>query len=381
MSRPELSGDAALFYGEREARKYDSSSRMAGVQRDITERAVELLRLDPSVPSLVLDVGCGSGLSGRVLEERGHVWVGCDVSRDMLAIAKGRQRRRPRKGGGGGDSNDGGEDEEDSDDEDEEDSDDDDDDDDEEEEEEEEEMEEENEEGSGGGPARAKPAAKRAAAPPSARSADGPGDLLLHDMGCGLPFRPATFDACVSVSALQWLCYSNAAGRSPRRRLARFFSSLYSVLRRGGRAVLQFYPETAEQSVLIAESAARVGFAGGVVVDYPNSAKAKKHYLVLSFDKGSGQRAQAAAAGAIDGGGGGEPGAPPQHRRHVGVASSPAPPPAGGRRGGKPRPPARKDRGAKTKEWILRKKESQRRRGREVRPDSKYTARRRPRKF
>jgi 18S rRNA (guanine1575-N7)-methyltransferase len=368
MSRPELSGDAALYYGEREARKYDSSSRMMGVQRDITERAVELLRLDPSVPSLVLDVGCGSGLSGRVLEEHGHVWVGCDVSRDMLAIAKGRQRR-PGRSEGGGD-----EDEADSDDEDEEDSDDDDDE--EEEEEEEEEMEEENEEGSGGGPARAKPAAKGAAAPTTARSAGGPGDLLLHDMGCGLPFRPATFDACVSVSALQWLCYSSAADRVPRRRLARFFSSLYSVLRRGGRAVLQFYPETAEQSVLIAESAARVGFAGGVVVDYPNSAKAKKHYLVLSFDKGSGQRAQAAAA--IDDG---EPGAPPQHRPHVGVASSPPAPPAGGRRGGKPRPPARKDRGAKTKEWILSKKESQRRRGREVRPDSKYTARRRPRKF
>ena len=27
------------------------------------------------------------------------------------------------------------------------------------------------------------------------------GDLLHHDMGTGLPFRPASFDACISISA------------------------------------------------------------------------------------------------------------------------------------------------------------------------------------
>jgi hypothetical protein len=44
MSRPELTGHASLFYNAKEARKYDSSSRMIGVQREITERAIELLR-------------------------------------------------------------------------------------------------------------------------------------------------------------------------------------------------------------------------------------------------------------------------------------------------------------------------------------------------
>merc|ERR1719330_1943375 len=111
------------------------------------------------------------------------------------------------------------------------------------------------------------------------------GDLMHHDMGTGLPFRPATFDACISISALQWLCYSNSKGQIPKKRLMRFFSSLYQVLRRGARAVLQFYPETAEQAILISECAANVGFAGGIVVDYPNSTKAKKHYLVLTFDR------------------------------------------------------------------------------------------------
>ena len=72
MSRPELTGNASLFYNAKEARKYDSSSRMVGIQREITERAIELLKL-PSAdgggggrPSLILDVGCGSGLSGQV---------------------------------------------------------------------------------------------------------------------------------------------------------------------------------------------------------------------------------------------------------------------------------------------------------------------------
>lgn len=72
MSRPELTGHASLFYNAREARKYDSSSRMVGIQREITERAIELLRLpspgprEGGRPSFVLDVGCGSGLSGQV---------------------------------------------------------------------------------------------------------------------------------------------------------------------------------------------------------------------------------------------------------------------------------------------------------------------------
>jgi len=98
MSRPELTGHASLFYNAKEARKYDSSSRMIGVQREITERAIELLRLPDDKPSFVLDIGCGSGLSGQVLEERGHVWVGCDVSRDMLEVANERITRKRESG-------------------------------------------------------------------------------------------------------------------------------------------------------------------------------------------------------------------------------------------------------------------------------------------
>ena len=48
---------------------------------------------------------------------------------------------------------------------------------------------------------------------------------------------------------------------------------------------------------------------------------------------------------------------------------------------GKKVKPVRKKKGVKTKEWILQKKETQRKKGKSVRPDTKYTARRRPTKF
>jgi len=186
------------------------------------------------------------------------------------------------------------------------------------------------------------------------------GDLLHHDMGTGLPFRAATFDACISISALQWLCYSNTNKQVPKKRLVAFFSSLYTVLRRGGRAVLQFYPETAEQAVLISECAAKVGFAGGIVVDYPNSTKAKKHYLVLSFDKSYKPPEGLTDAALL------------RNKNSVQVD----------RLFNKKKRSAKKKKSAgKTKDWILDKKEMQRKKGADVRPDTKYTGRRRPKKF
>lgn len=37
-----------------------------------------------SRPSFLLDIGAGSGLSGEILTEEGHEWVGLDVSGGML---------------------------------------------------------------------------------------------------------------------------------------------------------------------------------------------------------------------------------------------------------------------------------------------------------
>ena len=50
----------------------------------MTHRALELLSLPPDEPKFLLDIGCGSGLSGEILDEEGHVWVGVDISPSML---------------------------------------------------------------------------------------------------------------------------------------------------------------------------------------------------------------------------------------------------------------------------------------------------------
>lgn len=38
------------------------------------------------------------------------------------------------------------------------------------------------------------------------------GDLLLQDLGQGLPLRPGMFDGAISISAVQWLCNAVCAG-------------------------------------------------------------------------------------------------------------------------------------------------------------------------
>ena len=156
--RPEEQAPPDVFYNESEAAKYLHSSRMIDIQTQMAERALEMLCLPEDEECLLLDVGCGTGLSGEVLEEAGHQWVGCDISRDMLNVAQSREVE---------------------------------------------------------------------------------GDLCHHDMGCGLPFRQGMFDGAISISAVQWLCYSDRAECNPRQRLLAFFQSLYKCLRRGARAVLQ----------------------------------------------------------------------------------------------------------------------------------------------
>nr|KAF6488848.1 BUD23 rRNA methyltransferase and ribosome maturation factor [Molossus molossus] len=180
------------------------------------------------------------------------------------------------------------------------------------------------------------------------------GDLLLGDMGQGIPFKPGSFDGCISISAVQWLCNANKKSDIPAKRLYCFFSSLYSVLVRGARAVLQLYPENSEQLELITTQAIKAGFTGGVVVDYPNSAKAKKFYLCLfsgpsSFlPKGLNEIKDEEEA------------------RESTFTNKRI-----------PYKIARSGVVRKTREWVLEKKERHRRQGKEVRPDTQYTGRKR----
>ncbi|KAM7261181.1 hypothetical protein ACFE04_026656 [Oxalis oulophora] len=91
-SRPEFQAPPEIFYDDTEARKYTSSSRIIDIQAQLSERALELLALpDDGLPRLLLDLGCGSGLSGETISENGHHWIGLDISHSMLSIAVERE--------------------------------------------------------------------------------------------------------------------------------------------------------------------------------------------------------------------------------------------------------------------------------------------------
>lgn len=64
---------------------------MIDIQVTMCERAIELLLLPEGEPCFLLDIGCGSGLSGSVLEDQGHTWVGMDIAPAMLDVAQERE--------------------------------------------------------------------------------------------------------------------------------------------------------------------------------------------------------------------------------------------------------------------------------------------------
>lgn len=241
----------------------------------MTRRALELLDLDS--PSLILDVGCGSGLSGEILssvpEDEGgpHVWVGMDVSASMLDIALQR---------------------------------------------------------------------------------DVEGDLLLADIGQGVPFRAGAFDAAISISAIQWLCNAESSETSPEGRLSRFFNGLYASLKRGGKAVCQFYPKNDKQRNMITQAAVKAGFGAGILEDDPET-KNVKVYLVLTVGGVGGD-----ITGVVKGMDG------------VDVLDSRARGKAG-----------KGDIKKGSRAWILKKKEQMERKGKVVKATSKYTGRKRRLQF
>jgi 18S rRNA (guanine1575-N7)-methyltransferase len=63
--RPEHKATASSFYSGDNAAKYTAASRIVDVQTTMAERCLELVNFPASRgPQLVLDIGCGSGLSG-----------------------------------------------------------------------------------------------------------------------------------------------------------------------------------------------------------------------------------------------------------------------------------------------------------------------------
>lgn len=90
MSRPEQLAPPEVFYDESESKKYTQSTRVQHIQAKMTFRALELLNLSSS-DHLLLDIGCGSGLSGEILLEEGYQWIGMDIAPAMVAQALNRE--------------------------------------------------------------------------------------------------------------------------------------------------------------------------------------------------------------------------------------------------------------------------------------------------
>lgn len=176
------------------------------------------------------------------------------------------------------------------------------------------------------------------------------GDLMLADIGQGVPFRPGSLDAAISVSAIQWLCNAGSSDASPLVRLARFFNGLYASLRRGGRAVCQFYPKNEEQRSMISGAAIKAGFGAGILEDDPGT-KNSKLYLVLAVGGGN---LQGDITGVVKG------------MDDVDVVDE--------RRRNKQN---RKDDRKGSKAWIMKKKEQMVKKGKIVKASSKYTGRKR----
>ena len=126
--------------------------------------------------------------------------------------------------------------------------------------------------------------------------------------------------------------------------------------------MLQLYPANTEQAGMISNAAMRAGFSGGLVVDFPHSTRAKKYFLVLMVG-GTSAMPQAKGQDGEDSEEEEEEGCQVRvgERRHKRRK--------GGKDGGK-------------KEWIVHKKQQQRNRGyTNIKPDTKYTGRKRKDRF
>lgn len=113
-----------------------------------------------------------------------------------------------------------------------------------------------------------------------------------HALPARIPFSCSISAGHPSISVLQWLLNAETSHptSSPPHRLTRFFTTLHAALKNPSRAVFQFYPTSDDQVQLITSIAQKAGFGGGVVVDFPNSKKARKVFLCLYVGGGGGQQ-------------------------------------------------------------------------------------------
>ncbi|MFW9900788.1 MAG: class I SAM-dependent methyltransferase [Candidatus Thorarchaeota archaeon] len=103
---------------------------------------------------------------------------------------------------------------------------------------------------------------------------------LCADM-CFPPFKANTFDAILSISALQWI-YRDLNNEKMHYLLTNLSKSFFKILKPYSRVIIQFYPKNEEIMIQIGKIfAENTDFNGNFIIDNPNSNKKRKIFLLL----------------------------------------------------------------------------------------------------
>lgn len=104
---------------------------------------------------------------------------------------------------------------------------------------------------------------------------------IVSDMS-STPFRNESFDAIISISALQWI-YREINNKIMKEKLINLAQSLFNVLKPNSRAVFQFYPKNNDIMENIGKIFAdNTKFTGNFVIDNPNNSKKRRIFLLLT---------------------------------------------------------------------------------------------------
>jgi len=99
---------------------------------------------------------------------------------------------------------------------------------------------------------------------------------------CFPPFKPNTFDAIISISALQWV-FRDINNKLMHLMLKNLSKSFFKILKPNGRVIIQFYPKSNELMKRIGKIITdHTDFDGKFIVDNPNRQKKRKIFLLLS---------------------------------------------------------------------------------------------------
>ncbi|MFH1752432.1 MAG: class I SAM-dependent methyltransferase [archaeon] len=193
--RPEdVYKNASDFYSKEEVKRYANSGTMRKMQSEMTLTALEIAEFKEC--SKVLDIGCGTGMSLKVLKEKGFKLTGIDVSTEMIKEARKNFE-----------------------------------------------------------------------------------NVFMSDMQ-DLPFKKNSFHGIISISALQW-SLSQKPLKEIEITMKKIGKEFYRVLKKHGKAVIQFYPQSKQVLSLVINEFEKSSFNVEVFLSKPESKRKRKYFLLL----------------------------------------------------------------------------------------------------